>query len=56
MELKYPDKTDKRFTFSEKNFEKGFKMLDVNKDGKLDLEDIKIIVEKKVKRENLYVK
>ena len=56
MDLKYPDKTNKKFCFSEKNFEKGFKLLDVNKDGKLDLEDIKIIVEKKVKRENLYVK
>ena len=51
MELKYPDKK-----FSEKAFEKGFQKLDVNRDGKLDLEDIRIIVEKKVKKENLYVK
>ena len=56
MELKYPKSKDERYRFSDKNFEKGFKFLDVNKDGKLDLEDIRIIVEKKVKRENLYVK
>ena len=53
MELKYPDK---KHQFSEKAFEKGFKLLDVNKDGQLDFEDIRIIVEKKVKRENLYVR
>ena len=40
--------------FSEENFEKGFKWMDVNKDGKLDEIDIKEIVMKKVKREGLY--
>ena len=41
--------------FSEENFEKGFKWMDVNKDGKLDTEDIRILVLKKVKKERLYV-
>ena len=36
-------------------FELGFRKMDVNKDGKLDIDDIKLIVLKKVKRENLYV-
>ena len=40
--------------FSEENFQKGFKWMDVNKDGKLDEKDIKEIVLKKVKREGLY--
>ena len=29
--------------------------MDVNKDGTVNLEDIKIIVEKRVKKENLYI-
>ena len=50
MDKKYPDKP-----FSEENFLKGFARLDVNKDGRINIEDIKIIVLKKVKKENLYV-
>ena len=49
MAWKYPN-----LPFSEENFEKGFKWMDVNKDGKLDEKDIKEIVLKKVKREGLY--
>ena len=49
MAKKYPDKE-----FSEKHFEKGFDTMDVNKDGKIDIEDIRLIVMKKVKTENLY--
>ena len=40
--------------FNDENFEKGFKWLDVNKDGRLDSDDIKIMVLKKVKKEGLY--
>ena len=50
MDKKYPGKE-----FNEANFEKGFSRMDVNKDGKINIEDIKIIVLKKVKKENLYV-
>ena len=41
--------------FSEENFEKGFKWMDVNKDGKLDEQDIKEIVLKKCKKHGVYV-
>ena len=41
--------------FHEANFDKGFKWMDVNKDGKLDICDIKIMVLKKVKKEGLYI-
>ena len=50
MAMRHPGKE-----FSEENFEKGFARMDVNKDGKVNLEDIRIIVLKKVKKENLYV-
>ena len=50
MAKKFPDKE-----FSEKNFEAGFKRLDSNKDGMIKLSDIRGVVLKKVKRENLYV-
>ena len=40
--------------FNEENFEKGFKWMDVNKDGRLDEIDIREIVMKKVKKEGLY--
>ena len=50
MEKKYPNKA-----FDEKAFEQGFSKMDINKDGKLDFSDIKKIVIKKVKKENLYV-
>ena len=42
--------------FSEDAFCKGFDRFDQNKDGKIDFKDIKRVVEKKVKNENLYVK
>ena len=50
MEKKYPDKR-----FSEQAFEKGFDRLDVTKDGKLTIADIRLIVLKKVQKENLYI-
>ena len=50
MEKKYPGKQ-----FDESAFEKGFGRMDVNQDGKLDIADIRTIVMKKVKRENLYI-
>ena len=50
MEKKFPGKA-----FSEKHFESGFKTLDSNKDGKIMLDDIRSVVLKKVKKENLYV-
>ena len=49
MAKKYPNKE-----FSEEWFEKGFQKLDMDKDGTLNIEDLKIIVLEKVKRENLY--
>ena len=51
MEKKHPGKK-----FSEEAFEKGWLKLDVTRDGKINYEDIRVIVEKKVKKENLYVK
>ena len=50
MAKKYPDKK-----FDEASFEKGFARLDANRDGSVNIEDIKLIVLKKVKKENLYV-
>ena len=50
MQKKYPDKE-----FNEKYFEKGFARIDVNKNGKIDINDIRQIVKKKVKKENLYI-
>ena len=50
MAKKYPDKK-----FSEAAFEQGFNKLDANRDGQVNIEDIKLIVMKKVKKENLYV-
>ena len=50
MEKKHPGKP-----FHEENFEKGFACMDVNKDGKLDVDDIKLMVLNKVKKEKLYV-
>ena len=41
--------------FSEKHFERGYKHLDLNKDGKIRLDDIRKVVLHKVQRENLYV-
>ena len=35
-------------------FEKGFTKMDVNKDGTVNLEDLKLIVRNKCKREGLY--
>ena len=40
--------------FSEENFQKGFRMMDTTKDGKVDIQDIRMITLNKVKRENLY--
>ena len=40
--------------FSEVHFERGFQKLDMDKDGRLNIEDLKLIVLEKVKRENLY--
>ena len=50
MAKKHPDKE-----FSEEMFERGFRVMDVNKDGRLDLDDIRLMVLKKVQKENLYV-
>ena len=50
MEKKHPG-----IPFSEKMFEKGFARLDVDKDGKITLNDVKIITLAKVKKENLYI-
>ena len=50
MAKKHPDRK-----FDEAAFEKGFSKLDANRDGSVNIEDIKLIVLKKVKRENLYV-
>ena len=50
MEKKFPGKP-----FSEKHFERGFKTLDTNKDGKIKFDDIRSVVLKKVQKENLYV-
>ena len=50
LEKKHPD-----MQFSEEAFERGFKLMDVNKDGNLDILDIRLMVLKKVQRENLYV-
>ena len=43
-----------RIPFSEENFQKGFRMMDTTKDGKVDIQDIRMITLNKVKRENLY--
>ena len=51
MEKKHPN-----IKFSEKAFEKGFREFDSNDDGNIYFENIKKVVEKKVKRNNLYVK
>ena len=51
MEKKYPGKK-----FSEEAFEQGWMKLDVTRDGKINIDDIRLIVERKVKRANLYVK
>ena len=40
--------------FDEEAFEKGYATLDNNKDGLINHEDIKNIVEAKVKKEGLY--
>ena len=50
MEKKHPG-----IPFSEKMFEKGFARIDVDKDGKITLNDVKIITLAKVKKENLYI-
>ena len=50
MAKKHPD-----VKFSEEAFQQGFRKLDTNKNGRIEIEDIKLIVMKKVKRENLYV-
>ena len=50
MEKKYPN-----MEFDESMFEKGFQLLDMNKDGKINIEDIRMIVINKCKREKLYV-
>ena len=42
--------------FSEEAFEQGWMKLDVTRDGKINIDDIRLIVERKVKRANLYVK
>ena len=49
LELKHPN-----IPFNEKNFEKGFVAMDVDKSGKLTIKDIRLIVLNKVKKENLY--
>ena len=49
LELKYPN-----IPFNEENFQKGFAHMDVDKNGKLTIKDIKLIVLAKVKKENLY--
>ena len=41
--------------FNEEMFDKGFKTMDVNKDGTINIEDIKMIVINKCKKEKLYV-
>ena len=50
MAKKYPNRE-----FDESMFEMGFSKLDVNNDGKISLEDIKLIVLNKCKREGLYI-
>ena len=50
LSKKHPD-----VKFDEANFQKGFRKLDANKNGVIEFEDIKLIVMKKVKKENLYV-
>ena len=50
MRKKFPDKQ-----FDEKAFEKGFSFMDVDKDGSIDKLDIRLLVLKKVKSENLYI-
>ena len=50
MEKKHPG-----VPFSEKMFERGFARMDANKDGKITLDDVKIITLAKVKKENLYI-
>ena len=47
---KHPD-----VKFDEANFQLGYRKLDKNKNGVIELDDIKQIVLKKVKKENLYV-
>ena len=40
--------------FSEENFQKGFRMMDTTKDGKVDIQDIRMITLNKVKRESFH--
>ena len=40
--------------FCEKSFEQGYRLMDKNKDGLINIEDIKDIVKDKVKAEKLY--
>ena len=49
LELKHPG-----VPFNEENFEKGFVQMDVDKNGKLTIKDIRLIVLAKVKKANLY--
>ena len=51
LSKRYPDAE-----FSEETFEKGFRRFDTNGDGNIYFENIKKIVELKVKRSHLYVK
>ena len=41
--------------FDEESFEQGYRLMDSNKDGLINVEDIKEMVKAKVIRENLYV-
>ena len=50
MAKKCPDKN-----FNDEMFEKGFRRMDMNKDGVVNIEDIKLIVRNRCKREGLYV-
>ena len=50
MAKKYPNRE-----FSEEHFEKGFQKMDMDKDGRLNIDDLKLIVLEKVKKEKLYV-
>ena len=40
--------------FSEEDFQIGFSALDTNKDGKINIDDIRDITMKKVKEENMF--